>query len=164
MFEELVRLLGVPDWTMGPDGERWVVRDADAVVRGWVGSLAGDAPRWAAPVVGLELDLVVVPHTVRRFVPLPTLPPADRDLALLLPPGVAAAAVDEVLRRVGGPRLESARVFDEYRGEGMQGRSVAWRLVFRDPERTLRDEEVDEVIERILGTLRDELGVDRRQT
>jgi phenylalanyl-tRNA synthetase beta subunit len=36
--------------------------------------------------------------------------------------------------------------------------------VFRDPARTLRDEEVDAVVDRILVTLRDELGVERRQT
>jgi phenylalanyl-tRNA synthetase beta chain len=77
---------------------------------------------------------------------------------------VTAAAVEAVLVRVGRPSLESARVFDEYRGEGMSGRSVAWRLVFRRPERTLRDQEVDATVDRILATLRDELGVERRQT
>ena len=164
MFEEVVRLLGVPGWSMGPDEDRWVVRDAEGAVRGWAGALEADAPRWAGRLVGFEVDLEVADTRARRFEPLPTLPPADRDLALVVPAGVSAAAVEELLCRVGGSRLESARVFDEYRGEGLQGRSVAWRLVFRDPERTLRDEEVDAEVERILATLRDELGVERRQT
>jgi phenylalanyl-tRNA synthetase beta chain len=164
MFEDVVRLMGVPGWVMGPDGDRWVVRDAAGVVRGAVAMLAGDAPRWAGPVVGLEVDLEVADAAPHRFEGLPVLPPADRDLALVLPAGVTAAAVEAVLARVGRPLLESARVFDEYRGEGMAGRSVAWRLVFRDPARTLRDEEVDMVVDRILVTLRDELGVERRQT
>jgi len=164
MFEELVRVMAVPGWTPGPDADRWVVRDRDGAVRGWVGALDADAPRWAAGLYGLELDLVVAGAGARRYVPLPVLPPADRDLALVLPPGVSAAAVETVLVRVGGSLLESARVFDEYRGEGMTGRSVAWRLVFRDRERTLRDEEVDAVVERVLATLRDELGVERRTT
>jgi phenylalanyl-tRNA synthetase beta chain len=55
-------------------------------------------------------------------------------------------------------------VFDEYRGKELGGRSVAWRLVFRDPARTLRDEEVDGVVDRMLKALRSELGVERRQT
>jgi len=164
MFEEVVRLMGVPGWVLGPDGARWVARDGDGTVRGWAGRLDADAPRWAGGLCGLEVDLVVADAAPRRFQALPVLPPADRDLALMLPPGVTAAAVEAVLVRVGGPRLESARVFDEYRGEGMAGRSVAWRLVFRDPERTLRDEDVDAVVERVLATLRDELGVERRQT
>jgi phenylalanyl-tRNA synthetase beta chain len=164
MFEELVRLMAVPGWAMGPDGDRWVVRDADGAVRGSVGRLAADAPRWAGALVGLEVDLEVVDAAPRRFAGLPVLPPADRDLALVLPQGVTAAAVEAVLVRVGTSLLESARVFDEYRGEGLVGRSVAWRLVFRDPVRTLRDEEVDAVVDRILVTLRDELGVERRQT
>jgi phenylalanyl-tRNA synthetase beta chain len=164
MFEDTVRLMGVPGWTTGPDGDRWVVRDADGTVRGWVGRLEADAPRWAGPVFGLEVDLEVANGGPVRFEALPAMPPADRDLALVLPPGVTAAAVEAVLVRVGRPPLESARVFDEYRGEGMSGRSVAWRLVFRDPERTLRDGEVDATVDRILATLRDELGVERRQT
>ena len=164
MFEETVRLLGVPGWTTGPDGDRWVVRDAEGIVRGWVGRLEADAPRWAGPVFGVEVDLEVAEGSPLRFEALPVLPPADRDLALVLPPGVTAAAVEAVLVRVGRPPLESARVFDEYRGEGVLGRSVAWRLVFRDRERTLRDEEVDATVDRILATLRDELGVERRQT
>lgn len=164
MFEEVVRSMAVPGWTLGPDGDRWVVRDGDGAVRGWAGMLEADAPRWAGSLSGFEVELVVADTGPRRFASLPVLPPADRDLALVLPPGVTAAAVEAVLVRVGGSRLESARVFDEYRGEGMPGRSVAWRLVFRDPERTLRDEDVDGVVERILTTLRDELGVERRQT
>jgi phenylalanyl-tRNA synthetase beta chain len=164
MFEELVRLMAVPGWAMEADGDRWVVRDADGAVRGSVGLLEADAPRWAGPLAGLEVDLEVVDVPPRRFAELPVLPPADRDLALVLPPGVTAAAVEAVLARVGRPLLESARVFDEYRGEGLAGRSVAWRLVFRDRTRTLRDEEADAVVDRILVTLRDELGVERRQT
>ena len=164
MFEEIVRLLGLAGWVMGPDGDRWVVRDGEGAVRGWAGMLEADAPRWAGRLFGLEVDLQVADRGSRQFVALPVLPPADRDLALVLPPGVTAAAVEAVLARGGGPRLESARVFDEYRAAGMSGRSVAWRLVFRDPARTLRDEEVDATVDRILATLRDELGVERRQT
>jgi phenylalanyl-tRNA synthetase beta chain len=164
MFEEVVRLMGVPGWGTGPDGDRWVVHDGDGAVRGWVGALEADAPRWAGRLFGLEVELVVADGPARRFLAVPTQPPADRDLALVLPPGVTAAAVEAVLGRVGGAQLESARVFDEYRGEGMAGRSVAWRLVFRDPERTLRDDDVDAAVDRILATLRNELGVERRQT
>ena len=69
-----------------------------------------------------------------------------------------------MIRAAAGTLLAGLTVFDEYRGRGLSGRSVAWRLVFRDATRTLRDKDVDQVVERILTTLRDELGVERRQT
>jgi phenylalanyl-tRNA synthetase beta chain len=163
MFEEAVRALGA-GWRVDPEGDRWVARDAEGRARGWAGALEADAPRWAAPVFGFELDLVVADIAVRRYEALPVFPPADRDLALVLPEGLTAATVEAVIRREAGDRLESAHVFDEFRGKDVQGRSVAWRLVFRDPARTLRDEEVDGAVDRILTALRSELGVERRQT
>jgi phenylalanyl-tRNA synthetase beta chain len=163
MFEESVRALRA-GWRVEPDGDRWVARDADGRTRGWAGALDADPPRWAAPVFGFELDLVAADVAVRRFQALPTFPPAHRDLALVLPDGLTAAAVESLIRREGGAALESAQVFDEYRGKELGGRSVAWRLVFRDPARTLRDEEVDGVVDRMLKALRSELGVERRQT
>ena len=45
----------------------------------------------------------------------------------------------------------------------MKGRSVAWRLVFRSPDRTLRDKDVVEVLRRILEELKERLGVERRE-
>jgi len=56
-------------------------------------------------------------------------------------------------------------VFDEYRGPGIPAgrRSVAWHCTFRDPERTLREREVDELLARGLKALEDELGVRRRE-
>src|SRR3989454_8244638 len=81
-----------------------------------------------------------------RYRPLPTQPPVERDVALLLPAGVSAAAVSAVLARATGPLLARLDVFDEYRGSGVPAghRSVAWHCTFRDPSRTLREREVDE--------------------
>jgi phenylalanyl-tRNA synthetase beta chain len=69
-----------------------------------------------------------------------------------------------VLRRAGGSLLERLVVLDEYRGPAVPAgtRGVTWRCVFRDPTRTLRDSEVDEVIRRALALLEGELGVRRR--
>jgi phenylalanyl-tRNA synthetase beta chain len=163
MFEEVVRALGA-GWTVEPGGDRWVARDGGGSARGWAGALDANPPRWAAPVFGFELDLVVTDVAMRRFEALPVFPPASRDLALVLPDGLTAAVVEALIRRDGGAALESVQVFDEYRGKELGGRSVAWRLVFRDPARTLRDEDVDGVVDRMLTALRSELGVERRQT
>jgi phenylalanyl-tRNA synthetase beta chain len=103
------------------------------------------------------------PRPPATFRPIPALPATARDVALVLPDGMAAATVEQAVRNAAGPLLEGLEVFDEYRGADVAGRSVAWRLVFRDPARTLRDEEVDAVLARVLTALRSELGIERRQ-
>jgi len=57
-------------------------------------------------------------------------------------------------------------VFDEYRGPGIAAgyRSVAWHCTFRDPERTLRERDVDALLARGLEALEGELGVRRRES
>jgi phenylalanyl-tRNA synthetase beta chain len=96
-----------------------------------------------------------------RFRPLPTTPAAEFDLALLVPESVAAAAVEEVLRESGGELLESCLLFDEFRGAGIPDgmRSLAWRLTFRHPERTLREKEIDGRRAQVIKSLEGQLGV-----
>jgi phenylalanyl-tRNA synthetase beta chain len=121
-------------------------------------------PPWAAPVFGFELEISLAALPGVRYTPLPTTPSAERDVALILPAGVTAAAVEAVLAERGGAALESVVVFDEYRGKGLPPgtRSVAFRLVFRDAARTLRDEEVDAAVARALTALETSLGVQLR--
>ena len=144
----------------------WVAAQRTGEVVGEAGPLEADAPVWAASLFGFEVRLLVGSVELATYRPLPLQPPVERDLALVLPAGVTAAAVADVLRRAAGPLLERVDVFDEYRGPGggvpAGHRSVAWHCTFRDPTRTLRDRDVDEVVARGLKALEDELGVRRR--
>jgi phenylalanyl-tRNA synthetase beta chain len=65
---------------------------------------------------------------------------------------------------VGGSLLERVTVFDLYQGgEVAEGhRSLAFRLRLQAWDRTLRDKEVDRVVEKIVGRLREDLGVEQR--
>ena len=67
-------------------------------------------------------------------------------------------------RDVGGALLERVTVFDLYRGDGVaEGhRSLAFRLRLQAWDRTLRDKEVDRVVEKIVKHLREDLGVEQR--
>ncbi len=149
----------------GAVGWEAVERGSGAVL-GWAGPLEADAPVWAAPLFGFEVRLTLAERGIITYRPLPPQPPVERDLALLLPPGVSAAQVSDVLRRAAGSLLERLEVFDEYRGSGIpEGyRSVAWHCTFRDPARTLREREVDTVLEQGLKALEGELGVRRRES
>lgn len=145
-------------------GGGWEAVRSDGAVVGWGGVLDADAPVWAGPVYGFEVRLELATEAVARYRPLPTTPAVERDLALVLPAGVTAAAVDELLRRRAGPLLDTLTVFDEYRGPGIAAgqRSVGWHCSFRDPSRTLRENEVDTILAAALEALEAELGVRRR--
>jgi phenylalanyl-tRNA synthetase beta chain len=151
--------------TGGAVGWEAVQRGGGEVV-GWAGPLEADAPVWAAPLFGFEVRLAAAERALVVYRPLPLQPPVERDLALVLPPGVTAAQVSEVLRRTVGPLLERLEVFDEYRGPGIPAghRGVAWHCTFRDPERTLRERDVDALLARGLEALEGELGVRRRES
>jgi phenylalanyl-tRNA synthetase beta chain len=143
----------------------WVAVQPGGEEVGWAGPLEADAPPWAAPLFGFEVRLLGAGALPVTYRPLPVQPPVVRDLALVLPAGVTAAAVADVLRGAVGPLLERLEVFDEYRGPGIAAgqRSVAWHCTFRDPARTLRESDVDGPLARGLKALEDELGVRRRE-
>lgn len=166
-------------------GELWRVT-ADGEVVGAVSRLPLDAPIWAHAAFGVELTLGVMPsdpvappganahgeaepvptRPPRQYRALPTTPSAEFDLALLVPEGMLAAQVEAVLRETGGELLERVTLFDEFRGKGIpEGmRSLAWRLTFRHPERTLRDKEIEGRRAQLLKTLEGRLGVRARTT
>jgi phenylalanyl-tRNA synthetase beta chain len=165
---ELALELASPGATLEPASDGvpgWVAKDARGGIVGQAGPLAADRPVWAGPVFGFEVRLEIAERPPVRYRPLPLHPPVERDLALVLPPGVTAAQVTAVLGRELGPMLERLEVFDEYRGPGIPAghRSVAWHASFRDPERTLRERDVEAWLQRGVAALEGELGVRRRE-
>ena len=114
----------------------------------------------------MELQLPQHPKTERTptFRPLPQFPGVDRDLALIVPQAMAAGVVIKEIRRVGGDLLDDVTIFDLYRGEGVGNgdRSLAFHLRFQAWDRTLTDKEIDRVVDRIVRTLQEELGVQQR--
>ena len=153
---------------------------------GAVGREALDAPVWAAPAFGIEMQLgpmalaavaapgtsvhggarpaAVPPRPPVQYASLPVTPAAAFDLALLVGDDVPAGEVERVLRASGGEMLESLSLFDEFRGAGVPDgmRSLAWRLTFRHPDRTLRDKEIEGRRSQLLKSLENQLGVKPR--
>jgi phenylalanyl-tRNA synthetase beta chain len=161
----------------------WELRVGDRAI-GRVVRVALDAPVWASAAFGVELTLGVMPstpvaprqanahgepsssaaRTPVRYRAIPQMPAAEFDLALLVPETLPAGEVEQVLVRTGGDLLERCVLFDEFRGAGVPAgmRSLAWRLTFRHPERTLRDKELDGRRAQLLKTLENQLGVKPR--
>ena len=83
---------------------------------------------------------------------------------MVVPDDVPAARVVEEVRRSGGSLLQHAEVFDVYRGEqvGAGRASLALRLEFRAPDRTLTDDEVAARRAKIVAALAQRLGAELR--
>jgi len=142
----------------------WHAVAADGGVVGRARRLPADAPPWAGAVLGFEIEIETGQPALATYRPLPVQPPIVRDLSLVLPGGLQAAEVELHLRAAGETMLERLEVLDEYWGPNVPAgtRGVTWRCVFRDPARTLRDQEVDALVNRALGRLEGELHVRRR--
>ncbi|MFF5172882.1 phenylalanine--tRNA ligase subunit beta [Micromonospora sp. NPDC000089] len=147
-------------------------RCAELLVDGAVVGHAGELHPTAVAALELprrtsamELDLDALPES--GVAPAPTVstfPPALIDVALVLDASVPAAQVERALAEGAGELLEDVRLFDVYASEqlGAGRRSLAYKLTFRAPDRTLageeavaaRDAAVAVVAERFGATLR----------
>ncbi len=160
---ERVSALAAPGSGVVPGDGGWVAGVA-AREQGRAALLDADAPPWAAPLFGLELDVAIGPRIAHSYRPLPVTPAAGRDLTLLVPDELPAARVVGALRAAGEPLLETVAVTGEYRSGDLPAgrRSVTFHLTFRATDRTLETPEVDRAESRLLGVLDRELGVHRR--
>lgn len=119
-------------------------------------------------VYAAELDVDVLAAAAPagvRYRPLPRFPAVDRDIALLVPKAVTAAAVAACIRAAAGEMLEEMALFDVYEGPQVAAghRSLAYSLRLRAPDRTLTDEEANAIVARIEEALARQLGVRLRR-
>jgi phenylalanyl-tRNA synthetase beta chain len=121
-----------------------------------------DLRRTVTFAIDLGMLATVSPEVVSftAFGPFPAL---RQDLAVTLPVAVSARELLHVVRKAGAETLEAAEIFDVYTGAqvGEGRRSLALTLSFRALDRTLTDEDVAPVRERILAALA-ELGGELR--
>ncbi|MFQ5696939.1 MAG: phenylalanine--tRNA ligase subunit beta [Myxococcota bacterium] len=111
-----------------------------------------------APCAVLELDLESVPQLATRpprYREVSRHPAVRRDLAWVFDADCAAGDILAGIRKAGGSSLVSVDLFDRYGGEAVgEGRvSLAFRLIFQRPDRTLTEDEVARFIGRIEGML-----------
>ncbi|HLT17005.1 MAG TPA: phenylalanine--tRNA ligase subunit beta [Acidimicrobiales bacterium] len=109
-------------------------------------------------VAYLEVDLTTLldlPHGDEAWRPFSLFPSSDIDLAFEVDDAVPATAVEDAIRGAGGDLLWSVSLFDVYRGEGVgEGRrSLAYRLRFQAPDRTLTDAEVAELRAQVIAAV-----------
>ena len=101
---------------------------------------------------------------LKPYSPLPRFPAIERDLALVLAHDVPAAHIENTLKNNGGELLQSAQVFDIYKGAPIPDgeKSVSVALRFQSNERTLTDEEVEAAMNNLRQAAARELGANMR--
>jgi phenylalanyl-tRNA synthetase beta chain len=172
VLESVVEEMGVSRFKVRAADLPWLQpgRSAEVLVGGdvvgWLGEVHPrvlDAYECAGPVAVFELylkPLLKAARDVRPFVDLPRFPGVKIDLAIVVDESVTAERVEQAMRSAGGKLLGEVRLFDVYRGEGVApgSKSLAFSLVYRDPERTLTDAEVSGAHEKLVRKVTGAVG------
>jgi phenylalanyl-tRNA synthetase beta chain len=114
----------------------------------------------ADAVYAVEIDLDacdrLAPRTGLRVEPLPRFPSVTRDIAILVSDTLAARDLRRTIRDAAPATLVRVREFDRYQGKGVpEGKvSLALRLTFRSPDRTLTDADVQSAMESVLAAVK----------
>lgn len=99
-----------------------------------------------------------------KYKPLPKFPAVTRDIAMLVDRETPVAEIESVIRKSAGKLLEDIKLFDVYEGEQIPSgkKSVAYSAVFRAADRSLTGDEVQEVFDKVLKNLSNELNAQLR--
>jgi phenylalanyl-tRNA synthetase beta chain len=130
-YLELRMTEGVPAW-----GERFPTHDNLSI----------------AKLEDYGRDYVPVRYELGAYKPFSLYPFITRDIAFWAPAGTEVASIQAILREHAGALLLRLDQFDRFEKEGRV--SYAFRLIFQSLERTLTDEEVNAVMEKISAVLR----------
>jgi len=101
---------------------------------------------------------------IPQFQPFPIVPASERDLALVVEKDTAASALLAAIRKAGKPLLEQVELVDRYAGEPIpEGQcSQAFRLRYRDAQRTLTDAEVETTHQKVREALQRQFAAQLR--
>jgi phenylalanyl-tRNA synthetase beta chain len=116
-------------------------------------------PVWAMIDVA-DLAAAIAAAGVPAISALPRFPSATRDLAVVVGEAVPAGDVGDALRAAAGHTCEAVALFDLYRGDPVPAgyKSLAFHLVYRDPEATLTDKVVDELHAKVVRAAEERFG------
>jgi phenylalanyl-tRNA synthetase beta chain len=110
----------------------------------------------------LEIDKLSSHLGLKRYRPLPRFPESVRDMAIVVDAWVSAKKIQDIIRSF--PLVSQVSLFDLYIGKQIPGgkKSLAFRVVYQSPTRTLTEEEVEKVGREIMARLSQEAGASLR--
>ena len=119
-------------------------------------------------VYALELDLGALENAISsslQFQKIAKFPETYRDISILVDRQVTSEQVAGLILKTGTPLIQKVELYDHFEGKKIQAdkKSLTFALSFQSAERTLSDEEVTPLFERIIKTLESELGASLRE-
>jgi len=117
---------------------------------------------------GFEIDfekIVELATEERMYLPLSKYPSIIRDISLLVNQETKMVEVLNLINAAGGPLVRDVDLFDMYEGKGVteNRKSLAFRIIYQANNRTLTDQEVNKLQEKIIKTLEEEGGWEVRK-
>lgn len=178
MVTELLRILGVSGVTFIAESEYGVYhpgRCARIAVEDEELGILGEIHPDVAEKFGIGTRAYccemffdsVVRHAniAKAYEPLPKYPATSRDIALLVDEEIQVGEIENIIKEHGKSILEKVQLFDVYRGKQVaEGKkSVAFALTYRDKNKTLTDEDVAKVHEKVLEALEEKANAVLRE-
>ena len=101
----------------------------------------------------------------KKYVEVPKYPAVERDIAIIIDEDIEVGKIEKIITKKAKKILESMKLFDIFRNEkiGENKKSVAYSLSFRDKNKTLSDEEVNQTMDSIIKELEKELKAELRK-
>ncbi len=137
---------------------RVVVAGQDVGVMGELSRLLVERMHLQPSLFAFEMDLtslLELPEATPRYKPFSAFPHVRRDIAIEVPKDVPYAQIERLIRESAAGLLEEVWLFDVYEGKGIEEgkHSLGIAMTLRHMEKTLTDEEANEVRERVLQAL-----------
>ncbi|SEP86025.1 phenylalanine--tRNA ligase subunit beta [Nitrosomonas ureae] len=135
---------------------------------GWIGELH---PRWQTKY-GLQKNTILFELNLHSLKPklLPLIkeiskfPPVRRDIAIIVDNEISAYSLLSCMRTVKSAIISDISLFDIYRGNGMESnkKSLAFRVLLQDTEKTLTDEQAESAVTSLITILKNQFGAELR--
>ena len=115
-----------------------------------------------------EIDLDVL-YTVYganvTYSPIPAYPAVKRDLALVVDKAITYDTLEKIAYKYGSKLLKNVSLFDVYEGDKIESgkKSYALNFVLQHAEKTLTDEDITKVMNKLIAAYEREIGAKLRQ-
>ncbi len=102
-----------------------------------------------------KISEALAKHKAKSFTPIPKFPAFEFDFAVIVEQEVSAGDLMSSIKSNAGNTLKNIDIFDVFEGEsiGEGNKSIAFRLNFIDPNKTLNIKEVEPIIQRVVKSL-----------
>ena len=128
--------------------------DLNGNLVGYIGKIHPNETKKDVYILELDLDKIKdVKPTKIQFKEISKYPSVIKDIAFIVQEDVTNEELVKAIKQFGGKHLIEVSLFDVYRGESIDSdkKSMAYNLTFQNQDKTLTDEEVMELFERIIN-------------